>query len=52
VVDSSEIAAFIREVESTYQNYVNIGLGSRDDILVTREGNIILSGMHQGDRGY
>jgi Xaa-Pro aminopeptidase len=42
-VDSSEIAAFIREVESTYQNYVNIGVRIEDDILVTREGNIILS---------
>ncbi|MCP4313209.1 MAG: M24 family metallopeptidase [Bacteroidetes bacterium] len=41
--DSSEIAAFVETVRPVYEKYVNTGVRIEDDILVTTEGNIVLS---------
>jgi Xaa-Pro aminopeptidase len=41
--DSTEIADFVEQVREKYEKYINIGVRIEDDILITREGNIILS---------
>jgi Xaa-Pro aminopeptidase len=41
--DSSEIAAFVEQVGSVHQQYLNTGVRIEDDILITGEGNINLS---------
>lgn len=41
--DSSEIAAFIEGVSPIYELYVNIGVRIEDDILITEDGNLVLS---------
>ncbi|MFO7671657.1 MAG: aminopeptidase P family protein [Bacteroidales bacterium] len=41
--DSIEIAAFVESVKPNYQKYMNIGVRIEDDILITREGNLVLS---------
>lgn len=41
--DSSEIAAFVESVRPVYQKYINIGVRIEDDILITKEGNLVLS---------
>jgi len=42
-VDSSEIAAFVKEVRPVFEKYINIGVRIEDDILITHDGNIVLS---------
>jgi Xaa-Pro aminopeptidase len=42
-VDSLELAAFVQDVQSAYKKYINIGVRIEDDILITQDGNIVLS---------
>lgn len=42
-VDSLEIAAFVEQVNSEVEKYINIGVRIEDDILITNDGNIVLS---------
>jgi len=42
-VDSAEIAAFVEQVQTEFERYINIGVRIEDDILITRDGNIVLS---------
>jgi len=42
-VDSTEISTFIETVKPIYENYINIGVRIEDDILISDEGNIVLS---------
>lgn len=42
-VDSTEIAAFVKQVSTTVESYIHIGVRIEDDILITRDGNIVLS---------
>lgn len=41
--DSSEIADFIKQVKPVYEQYLNIGVRIEDDILITKDGNLVLS---------
>ncbi len=41
--DSSEIAAFIESVSPLYEKYINIGVRIEDDVLITKDGNLVLS---------
>jgi Xaa-Pro aminopeptidase len=41
--DSTEIAAFIKSVRPLYEKYTNIGVRIEDDILITSDGNLVLS---------
>jgi len=41
--DSTEIAAFIESVSPLYEKYTNIGVRIEDDILITNDGNLVLS---------
>ena len=41
--DSSEIAAFIESVSLIYEQYENIGVRIEDDILITKDANLVLS---------
>ena len=41
--DSSEIAAFIESVSPIYEQYVNIGVRIEDDVLITKDANLVLS---------
>lgn len=41
--DSSEIATFIETVSPVYEAYINTGVRIEDDILITKDGNLILS---------
>jgi Xaa-Pro aminopeptidase len=42
-VDSAEIAAFVDQVKPEFEKYVNIGVRIEDDVLITRDGHIVLS---------
>ncbi len=42
-VDSTELVNFARTVGPVYARYINTGVRIEDDILITRDGNIILS---------
>jgi Xaa-Pro aminopeptidase len=42
-VDSSEIVAFTEAVRPIYDRYLHIGVRIEDDILITKEGNLVLS---------
>ena len=42
-VDSMEIAAFVEAVQSEYLKYLHTGVRIEDDILITGEGNLVLS---------
>jgi Xaa-Pro aminopeptidase len=42
-VDSLEIAAFVDAVQSEFKKYIHIGVRIEDDVLITGEGNIVLS---------
>jgi len=41
--NEKEIDAFIEEVGPVYELYKNIGVRIEDDVLITKEGNIVLS---------
>lgn len=41
--DSSDIADFVNRVSPVYEQYVNIGVRIEDDILITDDGNLVLS---------
>ncbi len=41
--DSSEIADFVDRVGPLYEQYMNIGVRIEDDILITSDGNLVLS---------
>jgi len=42
-VDSMELAAFVQNVKSEFEKYIHIGVRIEDDILITQDGNIVLS---------
>jgi len=42
-VDSVDLADFVDAVRSEFEKYLHIGVRIEDDILITEEGNIILS---------
>ncbi len=42
-VDEQEFKNFIDKIRPVYKKYINIGVRIEDDILVTKEGNIILT---------
>lgn len=42
-VDSSEIESFLEAVRPVHDLYVNTGVRIEDDILITKEGNLVLS---------
>jgi Xaa-Pro aminopeptidase len=42
--DSSEIRKFIDQVTPAYEKYKNTGVRIEDDVLITEDGNIVLSG--------
>lgn len=42
-VDSLEIASFVEEVRPVFEKYIHTGVRIEDDILITRNGNIVLS---------
>ncbi|MDX2430431.1 MAG: aminopeptidase P N-terminal domain-containing protein [Bacteroides sp.] len=41
--DSSEIASFVDSVRPLYEQYTNTGVRIEDDILITNDGNLVLS---------
>jgi len=43
-VSQEEIREFINAVSPVYEKYKNIGVRIEDDVLITEEGNIVLSG--------
>lgn len=43
-VPHEEIQEFINEVSPVYEKYLNIGVRIEDDVLITDEGNVVLSG--------
>ena len=42
-VDSVELEQFITDVKPVYDRYINIGVRIEDDLLITEEGNLVLS---------
>lgn len=42
-VDSSELAEFAEAIRPVYEKYLNTGVRIEDDILITKEGNLVLS---------
>jgi len=42
-VDTMEIATFVNEVKAEFEKYIHIGVRIEDDILITQDGNIVLS---------
>jgi Xaa-Pro aminopeptidase len=41
--DSVEIAAFVEQVRPVFEKYIHTGVRIEDDILITEDGNIVLS---------
>ncbi|MBA7528134.1 Xaa-Pro aminopeptidase [subsurface metagenome] len=42
-VPEKEIEKFIEEIEPVYEKYINIGVRIEDDVLITEDGNVVLS---------
>jgi len=42
-VSEEELKAFIKRIRPVYEKYTNIGVRIEDDILVTRDGNLVLT---------